>query len=493
MKKFGYYLFAALTTIILPTACMEKLQVSPNPETVLSEPETYAKQISESMLSLRNQLFPQTKSSNGGVSSTELIYASDLTVGTKSSAADDAPLICIVNFEGGGYSISGADPDYGIVYAVVEDGSLTANDFIQSYKAPGLAPLTLDAAERILGESPILPDGDSWFYDAGPDMIFKMIGSAAMKTNGTIQDSLTNPITVGGDEKHEITIGEDDGGVIFTENNILDVKYDYYYSLSSIISGVGDSEQLEWGQGAPFNDQCKLAYTGSDIRCPAGCVAIAVAQILTYNGFPKDGDWDWSLLKQIKDLNEDDENLRDYVAEFVAFLGWDRNCNIRYRSGGSWAVADGAKRTFKNFGYTNVLKSMYIHKFVDAAYAKVENMLKEGKPVFITAADGFEGHAWVFERVADYLYVAEKTTIYKDGTEETERIGAVNECKLLYCNWGWDGSCNGYFSQICLNPDSIIVNYNEDGDDDDEYNNPEDSYIENGRFDWNYKLVTYDL
>lgn len=83
MRKFGYYLFAALTTIILPTACMEKLQVSPNPETVLSEPETYEKQISESMLSLRNQLFPQTKS----------------------SAGDDAPLICIVNFEGGGYSI----------------------------------------------------------------------------------------------------------------------------------------------------------------------------------------------------------------------------------------------------------------------------------------------------------------------------------------------------------------------------------------------------
>lgn len=211
MRKFGYYLFAALTTIILTTACMEKLQVSPNPETVLSEPETYAKQISESMLSLRNQLFPQTKSSNGGVSSTELIYASDLTVGTKSSAADDAPLICIVNFEGGGYSISGADPDCGIVYAVVEDGSLTANDFIQSYKAPGLAPLTLDAAEQILGESPILPDGDSWFYDAGPDMIFKMIGSSAMKTNGTIQDSLTNPITVGGDDKYDITIGEDAG------------------------------------------------------------------------------------------------------------------------------------------------------------------------------------------------------------------------------------------------------------------------------------------
>lgn len=126
MRKFGYYLLAALTTIILPTACMEKLQVSPSPETVLSEQETYEKQISESMLSLRNQLFPQTKSSNG-------------------------------------YSISGADPDYGIVYAVVEDGSLTASDFIQSYKAPGLTPLTLDAAEQILGESPILPDGDSWF------------------------------------------------------------------------------------------------------------------------------------------------------------------------------------------------------------------------------------------------------------------------------------------------------------------------------------------
>lgn len=101
MKKIIFYVFAALTIMMLPTACIEELPGSPGQDVVLSEPYGQEDMIGKSVLSLRNQLFPQTKSSEGGVSSVEIIYESDLTVGTKSSGEGDSPLIRIINFDDG--------------------------------------------------------------------------------------------------------------------------------------------------------------------------------------------------------------------------------------------------------------------------------------------------------------------------------------------------------------------------------------------------------
>ena len=222
-------------------------------------------------------------------------------------------------------------------------------------------------------------------------------------------------------------------------------------------------------------------------RYLAGCVAIAAAQVLVYNGFPEDGEWDWEILRQVHDTSDGTEYQREYVADFVKFIGEKENCNIRYRDNGSWGVADGAKRTFGNFGYSSVDKSIHL-EFGSGAYGKVYDMVKAGKPVFVTAADGFKGHAWVFEGVAGYTYTHYVVTTYEDGTTNRQIVSQSRTHDLLYCNWGWGYGLNGYFSKDCINPNSIM---DTGGYDDGE--TPNDDYQRPGSYNWNFRLVTYNL
>lgn len=41
--------------------------------------------------------------------------------------------------------------------------------------------------------------------------------------------------------------------------------------------------ESEWGQSAPFNNLCPM---GASDRCPAGCVATAMAQVFYYHKYP---------------------------------------------------------------------------------------------------------------------------------------------------------------------------------------------------------------
>ena len=114
--------------------------------------------------------------------------------------------------------------------------------------------------------------------------------------------------------------------------------------------------------------------------------------------------------------------------------------------------------------------------------------MKAGKPVFVTAADGFKGHAWVFEGVAGYTYTHYVVTTYEDGTTNSQIVSQSRTHDLLYCNWGWNGSWNGYFSKDCINPNSIM---DTGGYDDGE--TPNDDYQRPGSYNWNFRLVTYNL
>ena len=110
----------------------------------------------------------------------------------------------------------------------------------------------------------------------------------------------------------------------------------------------------------------------------------------------------------------------------------------------------------------------------------------------MTAADGFKGHAWVFEGVANYICKRMKETYYRDGTSSIEIVSRSISHDLLYCNWGWNGDYNGYFSKDCINPNCEM---NEDGYGTDNENGetPNDDYQHSGSYDWNFRLVTYNL
>ena len=99
----------------------------------------------------------------------------------------------------------------------------------------------------------------------------------------------------------------------------------------------------KWHQHSPFNDQVKPG-------CPAGCVAVAVAQIMAYNEKSSNMTYnghkcDWTTMKTVCPYTQPEYagsgEAKIQVAAFLCELGKRHNCYIRYDTDGSGGYADG--------------------------------------------------------------------------------------------------------------------------------------------------------
>lgn len=193
------------------------------------------------------------------------------------------------------------------------------------------------------------------------------------------------------------------------------------------------------GEDNLFNKYCPEVGLFRKCTAPAGCVCIAVSQIIAFNEHPTsltcNGlDIDYAAIKKLYSFT-DPTNTGTYLeqemmARFILNVGgW---CGTKYHSifGYSWGFAwpSGAKKCLSTFGYENVtLKWGYDEE-------TVLNSLESGCPVFMSAiAKLFSGHAWVIDGYIKRNRVASTGTITDRQT-------------LVHCNWGWHGNCNGYFT-----------------------------------------------
>lgn len=222
-----------------------------------------------------------------------------------------------------------------------------------------------------------------------------------------------------------------------------------------------------WHQSSPFSDRTPGNY-------PAGCVAIAVAQIMAYNEFPKNY-CDWELAKQYDPYaanNRDDVCLE--LAKLSENIG--RGCHIKYNffwSGESFATPAKAKRFLRDIGYTGTSR----HVGYDDSLIK--DKLRADCPVFIGAlTPNSSGHSWVIDGMISEV---NKVDVYCSNnylrTEYKKRL-------LLHCNWGWRGSSDGYFVSNAFNatkgPVPILDIYSETrGETDNNYT-------------WWFRIVTYN-
>ena len=181
-------------------------------------------------------------------------------------------------------------------------------------------------------------------------------------------------------------------------------------------------------------------------RCPVGCVGVAVSTIMMHNKKPEYV-YEDHLGKIYMDyiMNYEDYELSrtlsiliDGVQKTVA-----DQCNTSYARGGSWSLPSYAKACMKKNGYGN---PKLILKY-DAG--KIEDMLDNGKPVFIAAGDvsNFEGHAWVIDGYYDY------TSKYELRGIDTGRLYATFTMNFVrvHCAWGWGNTYNGYYSHKAFN------------------------------------------
>lgn len=206
-------------------------------------------------------------------------------------------------------------------------------------------------------------------------------------------------------------------------------------------SPTGPILQTKWHQNTPFNDLLN--------DCPAGCVAIACAQIMAYNEYPENPTFNsttcsWTEMKTVAPVgNRYSSGTADgkiQVAAFLKELGKDDNLKIRYDDDGSWGLADGVVRTLKNYGYKNVDKRI---GFVKKDRSKVSECLAKDYPVFMNGGNSSDltGHAWVV-----------------DGEWGN----------YFHCNWGWRGLWDGYyvkdnFFDLSSDPNDIIFDDTDPG------------------------------
>ena len=202
----------------------------------------------------------------------------------------------------------------------------------------------------------------------------------------------------------------------------------------------------KWAQGLPFNQQCpSYSTTSGTSYCPAGCVAIAMAQIMYYykssfgsTAIPaytssKDNltierpalpatTFNWDIMNPWYDDANSTSTSASEVQKLVKYCG--QAVKMDYGKNASSATSQRNAFTYY-FGYDKLSRQI---KREDMNATTWENTiyteLAAGRPVFISARKLNGGHAFICDGY--------------DGNG------------LYHINWGWRGSNNGYFALNAL-------------------------------------------
>ena len=203
-----------------------------------------------------------------------------------------------------------------------------------------------------------------------------------------------------------------------------------------------------WAQGLPFNQQCPTytSSSGATNYCPAGCVAIAMAQILYYyksnaqcqtipaytsstlNNYMEElpaTTFNYSLMNDWYDKAENTSESAQETARLVRYCAQ----SVKMDFGKSASSATSQRNAFVYyFGYDKDAKQLARTDYSATEWENiVYNELANGRPVFISARKSSGGHAFVCDGYTDGLY---------------------------HINWGWRGHQNGYFALNALNDDN---------------------------------------
>jgi hypothetical protein len=210
---------------------------------------------------------------------------------------------------------------------------------------------------------------------------------------------------------------------------------------------------VNWGQNDPYNKD--VPYQCGAGKAPAGCVAVAIAQIMAYHKYPSNYNWD--ILVQsptISSTSVTDEARRNEVARLIADIG--RKVNMNYDCSGSGATISKANDALKSYGYkTKGVMDYYLFTTIYyECYCDYFNPAYFKGPFYFRGSNSNgEGHAFVVDGIFEYFPV-----ILYDYEEWVNGVKIVSEPRAMlfvifntaadfHINWGWNGSSNGYFAQ----------------------------------------------
>lgn len=427
MKKFTF-----LALILLVGWSCQKDQeqltpVDPVPETEKS----YVVPIEEALKSLEvalDRIDGETTRVGGRrtVKSIERIKAARvLRAATRVSGDQPAieDLFYIVSFgEGQGSAVLGADKRLESIYAILDETVLTAEVF------------DLPTATR----SELPADGDSIRYVSSEEELTDFVA-------GMIVNAVIFPPTV----------PDPDPGV--PEVPKLPT---YYYQVDTTVTiNVQRSPCLntKWGHRDPFNMYTPFETDGK-IHRAVGCVAVAVGQFLNYHSWPTpntiEGEtFDWSLIQGYTHNATPSSAVVDEVARYLYALG--RALNTTYDSTDN--KSSSSLSYLPSLLSTLGVSSNAIYRSYDKEIAQ---SLVEDKGLFcmrgVTSSN--EGHAWIVDGWYDYTTVITRKQIQNiTGIVLSSEVLSNYRTPLMHCNFGWEGTADGYYSTYAINFDTTTL------------------------------------
>lgn len=204
--------------------------------------------------------------------------------------------------------------------------------------------------------------------------------------------------------------------------------------------------QTEWSQGCGFNDYMP-SMGGCNVPCGkayAGCVPIAIAQVMKYHNYPSS--YNWSDMPNKYGTNSTSLLIKDI---HIAINDINYNCD------GTGVDKDyNIAGVFRNnFGYSSASQASY-------NVSSVTSSIANNKPVILGGGRNkgwsfiniySEGHMWV----CDGFLRNKICNFAEDGT----LLGSQTSL-LLHMNWGWgNGYENGWYAFNNFNPGSNSFNF----------------------------------
>lgn len=206
------------------------------------------------------------------------------------------------------------------------------------------------------------------------------------------------------------------------------------------LAGQGVGYQVyynTWGQGTGYNADAK---NGAYIGCPA----VAIGLLCRYYYFPYSYDY-WSMPQK---LNTSSSNAISKMFRSIA----DNIPNYSWGSGPgreSGATEPNIVTGLRKLGYTDAKSRDYNF---DVAYKSIE----KDRPVLLAGFQnqyGQGGHIWIADGYWEQTW---KVTRKFAGIKVKSWYEYVD---MLYMNWGWDGTGNGWIDQADWNSGRASFNY----------------------------------
>lgn len=251
-------------------------------------------------------------------------------------------------------------------------------------------------------------------------------------------------------------------------------SYTFKYGQWNTTGKINPRVAIKIGQRYPYNRYC---FTRDGEKAVAGCVAIAITQLMSANKYPNtigDIQVNWDILNAQYRTNSEQQ---DKLARIIAEIG--KECQMEYGIDGFGASILNAKNCLSRYSkYRNLTINS------NPEISDIETMLLNLHPIYIRgeAADGTCGHAWTID---GWIIQERNVNVYKDNNLTNSY---TENRKLVHCVFGWNGTADGYYNYKLFRINSEGAKLREENES--KYSNTASGCkdLEN-----NFKIITYNL